>query len=517
MRRINELIESLRLSKGKLITFHRRSRVEIEFCSMFGKVISAAHYLRSRSLNSGSVVGIIGKNDLEWIVADLACIYCGIKLFPLEASTDNRYLESCQLSGVLLGDDYAFYRDNLEAAGIEVIWLSELMRIEGTGQVAFGPHSFHAEEVISYKSTSGSTGTSKIVGHSVQAIENTIDGVQEMFNHVPTDRILIFLPLNLLQQRYWLYSAIFFEFSVIIVPKEYLFAALKSERPTVLMGVPYIYEMLANDFKSRMSMSDTLSEQFGTFRAMQEDQRSAFPPFLEYLGGNIRYLWTGSAPISNHILEYFFSMLIPVYQGYGTNETCIIAKNSPDKNKIGSVGRIFQNIEVRFDEQGQILVKNQYPVCGEYAFETGGDQTDIFKDDGFFHTGDIGYLDEDGFLFIRDRIKDVLILSNSKKVSPRSIEERIEEHPMIKQCVVYGNDKPYLVAIVVPAFQEQGRDSIQAIIEKYNQDAKEEERLFAFLIDRDGFSQENDFLTNQNKIKRQRIYSLFSADLESLY
>jgi len=515
---INQLIKNLESSEGTLITFHKKKKIEVTFSSLFPQIQKAAFYLKSKGLNAASVVGIIGRNDLEWIIADLACIYFGIKLLPLEINVNLEEYQSndLRLAAVLISDDYKGQIDTIKDTGLPCFFFSELALSSEAGKIKDTPHVYHDKEVISYKSTSGSTGTPKIIGHSVQALQNSIIGTQSLFNHTNKDRILIFLPLSVFQQRYWLYSAIFYQFKIIVVPKEYVFIAIKQEQPTVLMGVPYIYEIIHEDFKSKFKKDPVLAKQYQDY-IVNEKEAESFTPFLEYLGGNIRYLWTGSAPISKETLEFYAQMKIPLFQGYGTNETCIIAKNYRGNDKIGSVGKIFPNVEIKFDGNQQILVENKFPVCENYTIAIEEDQRSTFRKDGYIGTGDQGFIDDEGYLFINGRIKDMIALSTSKKVFPRSIEERIEQFTEIDNCVVYGDNKPYLVALLVPSSSQVQLNELQEIIENFNLKAKEEEKIYKFYTNSEKFSEQNNLVSSQNKIKRQQIYQEFHQQLESLY
>ena len=512
---VNELIKQLERSKGKLITFYKKKKIEQTFASLHPKVCKASQYLKKTGLKSGDTAAIIGINNLEWIIADLACIYNGIKLLPLEVDADFTYFQSSRLklSAVLIADEY-IDRINVDKLGAPYILLSQLMLNNTEDVPHFLPYRYKAKDVFSYKTTSGSTGLAKVLSHSVEAIDNSLKSVQELFHHTQEDRVLVFLPLNLLQQRYWLYSAILYNFTVIVVPKEYFFMALKEYKPTVIMGVPYIYEFIQQEFNKYLNKDVSLKVSHEEFVQKQLYSTTKFQAFNEFMGGEIRYLWTGSAPISIQTLEYFHYMGIPLYQGYGMNETCIIAKNYPGNNKIGSVGKLFPNIEVIFDENSQILVKAKYPVCTEYVIAK---ENDVFTKEGYVATGDIGYIDEDGYLYITGRIKEMIALSNSKKIFPQSIESKIELHPEIDSCVLYGDEKPYLVAIIVPSDELTDSDKINKIIQDYNSQSKDENRIYKYFISKEKFTQHNQLISNQNKIKRQRIYEKYKTYLDALY
>jgi long-subunit acyl-CoA synthetase (AMP-forming) len=514
--KINDIGNTLKQSKGKLIAFRNKKRVEFHFNEIYPIVINAANFLKENGFNSFCTVGIIAANEFEWVITDLACIWCGIKLFPIEFNTDasQYYRSNLKLSAILIGNEYSYQINSIEKFGVQCIKIEELARQKTFKGLEINPHIYYDKETFSYKTTSGSTGIPKVIAQSVESTENSIIGVQQLFHHTESDRILVFLPLSLLQQRYWLYSAIAYNFTIIIIPKQYVFAAIKEEKPTIIMGVPYFYELIYKEFLKLINSDIKLQSEYKHFLTDKSIKPNLFLPFKEYLGGNIRYLWTGSSPISNNILEFYFQLGINLYQGYGMNETCIIAKNYPGNNKIGSVGKLFPNVKIRFDKENQILVKNQYPVCTSYILSSEEDKS-TFREDGYINTGDIGFMDNEGYLFISGRIKEMIALSNSKKVFPSKIERKICSYDGIKNCFLYGDNQPYLSALIIASNRNITRIDIQEIIDKYNISAIIQEQIYSFfMIEQDDF---DEMLTIQNKIARNKVYQKYANEFKKLY
>jgi len=494
--KISEIIPALQHSDGKLITISDKTRVELYFKHIYPYILKAAKWLSAQGYDDTCTFGIIAKNSLDWVIADLACICCGIKVLAMESDREiGHFLDKdIKFSAILFDQVYADGLSKIEQQGIRCILLSEFVRSGGieTSQWEAPHHDYAAKEVFSFRVTSGSMGSPKVIGQTVESVENSIQGIQDLFKHRKQDKILVFLPLNLVQQRYWLYSAIMYEFTVIIMPRNYVFAAIKEEAPTVIMGVPFIYECIQAEFL-RVAAADLTLQQF--------------------LGGRIDYLWTGSAPISNAVLDFYSNLGITIYQGYGMNETCIIAKNFPGNNKIGSVGKLFPNIEIKFDSNSQILVKNKYPVCTYYTVASEEDKN-IFRNDGYIETGDIGHMDEEGYLYIDGRIKEMIALSSSKKVFPAKIEEKLRSYTEIKHCVVYGDQRPYLTALVIPTSQDVKESAIKAIIERYNNCSSEEEQIYRFFT---VYADYDDLLSGQEKIRRKTAHEKYSAQFQTLY
>jgi len=513
--KINDIIQKLGNSNGKLITFKKSKRIELHFKDLFPIIKRASLWLNKNSLNSTTTLGILANNGFEWVVADLACIWGGVKIFPIQKGEDiNLYLStSLKFSAVLIGSDYMDSQEEIEKFGIQCILLNELIPEEDNifkhaglnimpGDENLQPYNYNDKEIFSYKSTSGSTGFPKVIGQSVESTENSIRNGQDLFQHKDDDSILVYLPLNLLHQRYWLYSAIIYQFTVIIVPSRYVFEAIKQEKPTVIMGVPHIYEVIRVEFIKSLGLN--------IGNDLYDNNYSEV--FKGYLGGKIRCLWTGSAPIAVDVIEFYFKLGVPMYQGYGMTETCIIAKNFPGNNKIGSVGKPWPNLEIIFDDENQILVKSKFPVSENYAMCSEEDKQ-TFRDDGYVATGDIGYMDKDGFLFIKGRKKEMIVLSNSKKIYPSEIETKLRCNKEIIHCILYGNEHPYLVALIIPATGIT-EETIKIIINEHNNISKQENQIYRFLIKHADLS---DAISNQNKILRSKVYKKYATEFEKLY
>jgi acyl-CoA synthetase (AMP-forming)/AMP-acid ligase II len=230
-----------------------------------------------------------------------------------------------------------------------------------------GPVVYEPEDVTTIKFTSGSTGAPKGLGATVGSIDASMQAVQEIFEHRGGDNLFVFLPLSLLQQRYWLYSALCFGHDATVTTYEAAFAALGMARPTVVMGVPAFFEAAKQQISQDAARADGVAPE----AARRAAARRLF-------GDRIRYLWTGSAPADREVLRYLTDAGLPIYEGYGLNETCIVSKNHPGAHRMGSVGRVLRGKEVLFDEDGVILVRSEHPVNQHYEFAEPGDSERMF-------------------------------------------------------------------------------------------------------------------------------------------
>ncbi|MEO6730597.1 MAG: AMP-binding protein [Ferruginibacter sp.] len=499
---VNRLISKLQDCTSHLETYQNGKKIVLPFKELQTNILQALAFFRSKKINRGDKVGIIGTNTLEWVVIDLACIAAGIITVPFDPAV--KYA----IDDILSEFELPFLLSNVEAyKNVEGVYrfedVCQNQPIE-TG-VIITPVQYSPQDVLTYKFTSGSTQRPKVIGAMKQSVDAAITFVQQIFQHSSEDKLMVFLPLHTYQQRYWIYSAILFDFDIILVPKEYVFHAIKINQPTVIMGVPFFFETIMKNFLADIDPAERLPTPL-----LKKE-------FQQQLGGKIRYLWTGSAPLGTDTLAFYEQMEMPLYQGYGMNEVCIVSKNYFGNNKTGSVGKLLPGKRVKFDENNQLLVKCEYPVNTSYYKARNEDNNATFLEDGYVATGDLGYLDEDGYLFINGRIKELIVLANAIKLHPATVEKKIETSPLIKHCLVYGDEHPYLVALIVPESIETGHDDIKLEIARINEMLPPHEKICNFFITRKEFSAESNRLSAQNKILRNNIIKDYSYELEKLY
>lgn len=202
-----------------------------------------------------------------------------------------------------------------------------------------------------------------------------------------------------------------------------------------------------------------------------------------------------------------------IYEGYGMNETCIVTKNAPGAHRRGSVGKPIDRKHVSIDEEGIVVVRSAFPVNTRYLFCAPGDSERIFQPDGSVRTGDLGRIDEDGFLYILGRADDIVVLTNGRNVLVRPIEEKIRTCPEVENCIVVGSGDGRLLAILCVPHGEAASDAIKRHIADLNDMSRPDERIGRFLIVEEPFSIENGLLTSQYKPKRRAILARFAAEI----
>jgi long-chain acyl-CoA synthetase len=256
-------------------------------------------------------------------------------------------------------------------------------------------------------------------------------------------------------------------------------------------------------------------------------------------GGNMRECVTGAAPIAGEILEFFYACGVPVMEGYGMTETSTSATvNRPEGNnfRFGSVGKAQKDVQLRIGDDGEVLIKGPNIFQGYYKNE---DATKETLENGWLHTGDLGRLDDDGFLYITGRKKDIIITAGGKNITPANLENGLKQNRWISQAVVVGDRRPYLVALVTldpeeaPALAQQleiedadpaalsqnekVRDEVQKAIDEVNSHVGPVEQIKRFEILDHDLSQETGELTPTLKVKRNVVHEKFADVVDRIY
>jgi long-chain acyl-CoA synthetase len=473
------------------------SSQSLDLAEVYAAAGRVAAGLRRLGVKPGDRIGILAANRLEFVLLDLAVLRClGVTAAfePGKFTADPGLLDRYGLS--------LLFTDRPEAAR----WYDSEPRLRPISQIADlaadlaavppEPLSYPSGAVAALKFTSGSTGEPKGLAASVASIDSSLRGVQELFGHGPGDNIFVFLPLSLLQQRYWVYSALAFGHDVTVSTYEAAFVTMRTVRPTVVMGVPGFFETAK--------------------RQIENQSDRGIPPAeaaRRLFGDRIRYLWTGSAPANVSMLRFFTDCGLAIFEGYGLNETCIVSKNHPGASREGSVGRVLPGKRVLFDSDGVLSVQSDAPVSVRYEYAAPGDSRRVFGADGVVRTGDLGYLDEDGYLFIAGRADDAIVLDNGRKVIVRPIEEQLCASPAIEQCVVFCPAQTHLVAVVSPAEEPAHLDAIQAHLVRTNELLADDEQVRRVVVAHTRFGLDNGLLTSQYKPRRGKIFDRYQQEI----
>jgi long-chain acyl-CoA synthetase len=326
---------------------------------------------------------------------------------------------------------------------------------------------------------------------------------------------------------------------------------LMEVKPTYFPSVPRIFEKiftLANSagdpaeikqavelgFKVRQMQEKGESVPEELQKAFDEADGKLYQNVRNLFGGRIRQAVTGAAPISKEILEFFYACGVPVMEGYGMTETSTVASsNRPDAFRFGSVGKPLAGVEARIADDGELLLRGPNIFQGYFKNE---EATREALADGWLHTGDLGSIDEDGFIYITGRKKDIIITAGGKNITPANLENGLKQNRYISQAVVIGDRRPYLVALItldpeeLPAFAEQHglqpdevykseqmRAEVRRAVDEVNSAVGRVEQIKKFTILPQDLSQPTGELTPTLKVKRNVVNEKYAEEIEALY
>lgn len=485
---INRIIATRPEHDGALTVTGLGHRTTMSLAAFHDRARAVAGALRRRGVSAGDRIGILSANRLEWVLLDLAALMIKAQTagfepgkFSPDAELIERYGLDLLYTDVPLSDD----------APSQAVSISTVASLAEEGDAAGDPGGhgeWGATECATVKFTSGSTGVPKGLEATVGSIDSSLHAVQSVFEHRPGEDILTFLPLSLLQQRYWLYSALYWGHDLTITTYQSVFAVMSTVRPTVVMGVPAFFDTakrhLEHSIEGGVEPAKAVSELFGD---------------------RIRYLWTGSAPADPTTLSFYGEVGLPLYEGYGLNETCITTKNHPGAHREGSVGRPLAGKDIVIDDEGVVCVRSDHPVNTAYTYAAPGDSERMFQPGGVVRTGDLGRIDEDGFLYILGRADDVIVLDNGKKIIVRPVETRFRDTGAVADCVVYCPSQAGLVAVVSPHAGAVDTTAVAQALAAVNAASEPDERLTRVIVADEPFTVDNGLLTSQFKPIRQRI------------
>jgi len=553
---------------------HRGGWIGISYSEVEKQVRDIAAGLLARGINAGDRVIIVSENRLEWVVADLAIMTIGAVTVPAYTSNtidDHLHLlndseavavicstrklasaaeaaaersPSCRLL-VLIESSKTIH----QPAGLAIIsW--EKLEADGRqypADIDALTAALEPDSLACIIYTSGSDDQPKGVMLSHRSILSNIHAARERFPLVK-ERKEVFLSLLPLSHAYehtiGLYFAMLVAGQIYHLPSpEYVAQALREARPTMMTAVPRICELLhdriRNSAKGKGPLAEKLlaltlrlgrrKEQHGRFSLLEllVDKLMSLlvrRAVARQLGGRLKIIVSGGAALPPAVGRFFLALGIRLVQGYGQTEASpVISSNGTDDIRIQSVGRPLEGVEVRLSRSGELLVKGPLVMKGYWRRP---EETARVIRDGWLHTGDIAEIDADGFITITGRKKDIIVNSGGENISPGRVESRLLAQPNIAQAMVFGDRRPWLVAVIIPSqacLDRAGNKPdkitryIQSDIDTANSRLAAGERVRRFIIDRDGFTVENKRLTATLKPRRRIIWQDFEDRLDKLY
>jgi long-chain acyl-CoA synthetase len=519
------------------------------------RVEALARGLLARGVRHGDRVAVLSRTRLEWILLDWAVMSIGavvVGLYPTSSAKECEYiLGHCEAVLAFAEDDeqarkLVSIRGALPALR-EIVPFDWLEKLESDGRLAkhLQPQPVEEDDLATLIYTSGTTGPPKgcMLTHRnlVTAAIRVVEGMNQ-----PGDVVLLFLPLAHSYGRLAHQTASHRGATVALVADvARVPEALAAVRPTVLPAVPRVYEKVhantlgeieragglrtriglwALKVGSRASRARRDGAQVGGLLALQERlaERLVFAKVRERLGGRLRVGVSGAAPLSPDVMEFFHSLGVPVIEGYGLTETASSATvNAPGDFRIGTVGRPVEGAEIQLADDGEILIRSEAVFAGYYKEPEA--TAAVLGDDGWFRTGDVGAIDDDGFLRITDRKKDLIITAGGKNIAPQNLENALKASRFVSQALVVGDRRPYVAALVtlddaeVAASGHSGRELVQSLVDDVNRDRMRVEQIKRFAILPRDFSQEEGEVTPTLKLRRKVIHEHFADEIERLY
>jgi long-chain acyl-CoA synthetase len=569
--------------------------IELSSKEVFERIRDLSLGFRALGISRGDRVAIIAESRPEWLLCDLAVLTAGaviVPIYPTLSASQVRYiLEDSAARLAIVSTRLQFEKIQevrhllpaLEAvvvmdppAGIPLPESPSVFSLEDvdrrgharlTGEWGAGrgyrdeARAIAPEDLATIIYTSGTTGEPKGVMLTHRNLVSNMRAAADALDISQDDVALSFLPLSHGFERMVSYVYLFCGVTIIFAESfDTVARDMGRVRPTVLTGVPRVYEKLrtrileaaqtaggAKATMFRWALTAGLARAKAVLRgksagpltsmATAIGDRIVFSAVREKLGGRLRFVASGSAPLASNVMEFFYAIGIPIIEGYGLTETApILTFNPLNAPRVGTVGRAIEGVELRIAGDGEILARGPNVMTG-YLHKP--EATAAAIENGWFHTGDIGEIDAEGYLSITDRKKDLLVTSGGKKIAPQPIEGVLKRSPLIAEAVLLGDRRKYAAVLIVPEFKalerrlkDLGRppgtreelvaraDVIalyQEIVDALNRELSQYERIKRIALLPREFTMESGELTPTLKVKRKVVEERWRDQIDALY
>ncbi len=515
-----------------------------------------AHGLLALGVQKGDAFGILASTRLEWVLFDFALGLIGAVSAPIYMNSSPRdavyVAEHSEAVGVLCEDEEQ--RAKLDGLELEhVLTFADLpaLRERGRDHAARHPRAVEdaaaaidENDLFTFIYTSGTTGPPKacmILHRNYYAMVDEVRQVQDFT--VADDVMLLYLPLAHNFGRCLTLLGAHIGYTIAFCPDPYAVGeALPAVRPTVFPSVPRVFEKVHTAVTAKFDEATGAKRRLidwalrvgSKVSKLRESGRSV-PPTLALkhriadrlvyskvksrLGGSLRIGVSGGAPLAKEIIEFFAALDVIILEGYGLTECTTGATiNRPTRYRFGSVGPALPGVELRVAEDGEVLIKTETVFGGYYKDDEA--TREILSDDGWLRSGDVGHLDDDGFLTITDRLKDILVTAGGKNVAPQNLENALKTHSVISQALVVGDRRPYVAALITLSEDvdlEGAGPAVQRAVDEVNKDLSRYEQIKRFTILPRDFTLEAGEVTPTLKLKRRVAREHFAREIEDLY
>ncbi|HEY7340403.1 MAG TPA: long-chain fatty acid--CoA ligase [Ktedonobacterales bacterium] len=540
----------------------------------------------------GDVIGILSNTRWEWMAADWAILGLGavtVTVYPSNTPATVAYILGNARARFVFAENHAQY-EKLASIRDQIPGVEKVILFEDAEMLADDPWviSIDALQTLSSRSaaeadafaagraasiapddlatlvyTSGTTGQPKGVELLHSTLIAQLTGVKSMMETINVGDVdVLFLPLaHVFGREEHLSGHDRGLETVVIASFDHLAEALRETSPDLLFSVPRVYEKAYAAIQAKAAAGSHTQQRIfnwatrvgieavtqqaagrplpaGLRMRYRLADRLVFKKVRAALGGKIKFSITAAAPLDKSILEFFNAAGVLLLEGWGMTETSGgFTLNTVKDYRFGSIGRPYAGHQLRIAEDGEILVKGPCVTRGYH--DNPAATADAIDDEGWLHTGDVGEIDADGYVYIRDRKKDLIITAAGKNIAPQAVENALKAAPCVSQVAVYGDRKPYLVALVTldpaavkawAADQGIASDDITAVyddprfrayldagIQRANQQLASYETVKYYEALPEDFTVENDLLTPTLKIRRRQIHARYHDLYESLY
>ena len=445
--------------------------------------------LRAIGVNAGDRVAIMSENRLEWAIVDYATLCNGaitVPIYPTLAATQVEALlrdskpaavflssaalleklkQACPTRSVrhIVGFDPGAYEPGITR--LESLYeIGRQASYDYPGEFRRKARAVRPDSVATIIYTSGTTGVPKGVMLTHRNLVSNVAATTRVLPFTQEDLELSFLPLSHVLQRHVDFAALYSGATIAYAESLNAVAQNMAEvKPTFAAGVPRFFEKVYNHilsevgkaprvrravFEKAVAIGKEYIRTGQTSLAHRAAERVVFKKIRERLGGRLRWFISGGAALEKEIAEFFYAVGLPILEGYGLTETSpVVTMTSPFAPRIGSVGQAVGDVQVQIAPDGEILVRGSSVMKGYYGLKRESEEA---LRGGWFHTGDVGTLDADGYLRITDRKKDLIVTSNGKNIAPQPLENRLKLIPYFENVAIVGDGRSFISALIVP-------------------------------------------------------------------
>ena len=540
-------------------------------------VYATARQLQAWGIKKGDRVILLSENRPEWAIADFACLLLGAVDVPIYATqTSDQCLFVLQNSEARVAFvssrqqyekiaaireqtklEYVVIMDNASEI-TEAIPMQSFLRSapaeDDPGLAALG-RQVEPDDLATLIYTSGTTGTPKGVMLTHGNLASNINVSLDLYEFDKNDLCISFLPLSHVTARHLDYALMNAGVPLAYCPViEQLPQVMKEVHPTLIVAVPRVYEKVYNQVQNKAhgikrklihwalsvgaaNRETILRGETPTSFSWKLADKLVFSKIREGLGGRARVFVSGGAPLGKEIATWYADIGIRIHEGYGLTETSpVVALNNPIHHRLGSVGKPMSNVEVKIADDGELLVRAPSVFKGYWKMP---EETAAVFENGWFKTGDIGHLDEDGYLSITDRKKDLIKTSGGKFIAPQPIENSLKVNQYVAEAALLGDRRRFPAVLIIPSFEDlegwarhhgikfssrkelvkshQVQKLYEGIVDELNRNLAQYEKLKKVLIVPEELSIADGTLTPSMKLRRRNLADRYKKEIDAIY